>query len=140
MRIGLIGSQTLGQALFQIELGRDEVQQATGCGGQFCDRWRDWPVGVDFDRLSDAFNEAGGQAQEVRTLHQQVQALARRKTGSGLSLAEEKELEQLQIKLDDIVASGWLIDSIMINAIDRPLLPTDAADDASREEMQLWEL
>ena len=78
------------------------------------------------------------QAQEVRTLRQQIQAESRNVDGTDPDA--EKKLEQLQIKFDDIVASGWLIDKIMIDNIDKPFAPEVAVTDEDVREARLWAL
>ena len=64
------------------------------------------------------------EAQQVRTIRQQIDHLSR----SAQNSTTVKEQEQLRLQLDDIVASGWLIDHIMIDHIDKPFV-----DDAGAE-------
>ena len=58
------------------------------------------------------------QRQSVITMRQQIENLGR----GAQTVATIKEREQLRLQVDDIVASGWLIDHIMIDHIDKPFV------------------
>ena len=65
------------------------------------------------------------QRQTVKTMRQQIEHLGR----STQTIATLKEKEQLRLQVDDIVASGWLIDHIMIDHIDKPFVMNDSGWD-----------
>jgi hypothetical protein len=62
------------------------------------------------------------QRTSVKTMRQQIDHLSRSSTQTAATL---KEKEQLRLQVDDIVASGWLIDHIMIDHIDKPFVVDD---------------
>ena len=66
------------------------------------------------------------QRQSVKMMRQQIEHLGRQTTQT---MATLKEREQLRLQVDDIVASGWLIDHIMIDHIDKPFVMDDSGWD-----------
>lgn len=76
------------------------------------------------------------EAQQVRTIRQQIEHLGR----SAHTAATIKEREQLRLQLDDIVASGWLIDHIMIDHIDKPFVGVDGVEIGIHPGEDGWEV
>ena len=76
------------------------------------------------------------EAQQVRTIRQQIEHLGR----NGQTAATIKEREQLRLQLDDIVASGWLIDHIMIDHIDKPFVGADGIEIGVHPGGDGWEV
>ena len=62
--------------------------------------------------------------QSVKTMRQQIEYFNRSSTTQTISTMKEKE--QLRLQVDDNVASGWLIDQIMIEHIDKPFVMDDS--------------
>ena len=67
------------------------------------------------------------QRTSIKTMKSKIELLNR--AGTPQTSTTIKEKEHLRLQIDDIIASGWLIDHIMIDHIDKPFVMDDAGWD-----------
>ena len=87
-----------------------------------CPVWDCGPWGVRWRPRDGQLKNSRGTASQVRAGSAWAAKSCRKQhLGRGPQTAASiKERELLRLQLDDIVASGWLIDHIMIDNIDKP--------------------